>query len=152
MRPSGDSHIEAEVWLPAEWNGKFQAVGNGGWAGSISYPAMARALQEGYATASTDTGHKGGNASFAIGHPEKLIDFGYRAVHEMTVTGEGDHCGPLQTAGAAVVLERVFDRRPAGVDGGAALSRRLRRDSGRCAREQSQPPRRVATGRLCADR
>jgi feruloyl esterase len=85
MKPSSDSHIEAEVWLPAEWNGKFQAVGNGGWAGSISYTAMARALEEGYATASTDTGHKGANSSFAIGHPEKLIDFGYRAVHEMTV-------------------------------------------------------------------
>ena len=85
MRPSSDSHIEAEVWLPADWNGKFQAVGNGGWAGTISYPAMTRALQEGYATASTDTGHKGGNSAFAIGHPEKLIDFGYRAVHEMTV-------------------------------------------------------------------
>jgi feruloyl esterase len=85
MRPSSDSHIEAEVWLPANWNGKFQAVGNGGWAGTISYPAMTRALQEGYATASTDTGHKGGNSLFAIGHPEKLIDFGYRAVHEMTV-------------------------------------------------------------------
>ena len=85
MKPSADSQIEAEVWLPAEWNGKFEAVGNGGWAGSISYPAMARALQEGYATASTDTGHKGGNASFAIGHPDKLIDFGYRAIHEMTV-------------------------------------------------------------------
>src|SRR5262245_14682788 len=84
MKPSADSHIEAEV-LPAEWNGKFQAVGNGGWAGSISYPQMARALQEGYATASTDTGHKGGSAAFAIGHPEKLVDFGYRAVHEMTV-------------------------------------------------------------------
>lgn len=85
MKPSADSNIEAEVWLPAEWNGKFEAVGNGGWAGSISFPAMARALQEGYATASTDTGHKGGNASFAIGHPDKLIDFGYRAIHEMTV-------------------------------------------------------------------
>src|SRR5262245_60241803 len=85
MKPSADSHIEAEVWLPAEWNGKFQAVGNGGWAGSISYPQMARALQEGYATASTDTGHKGGSAAFAIGHPEKLVDFGHRAVHEMTV-------------------------------------------------------------------
>jgi feruloyl esterase len=85
MRPSSDSLIEAEVWLPAEWNGKFQAVGNGGWAGTMSYPAMARALQEGYATASTDTGHKGGSGVFAIGHPEKLIDFGYRAVHEMAV-------------------------------------------------------------------
>jgi feruloyl esterase len=86
MKPSPDSHIEIEVWLPAaDWNGKFQAVGNGGWAGSFSYPAMASALREGYATASTDTGHKGANALFAIGHPEKLIDFGYRAVHEMAV-------------------------------------------------------------------
>jgi feruloyl esterase len=85
MRPSSDSQIEAEVWLPAQWNGKFEAVGNGGWAGSISYPALASALREGYATASTDTGHKGGTSTFAIGHPEKLIDFGYRAIHEMTV-------------------------------------------------------------------
>ena len=86
LKPSSDSNIEMEVWLPADnWNGKFQAVGNGGWAGIISYPALATALQEGYATASTDTGHKGGNALFAIGHAEKLTDFAYRAVHEMTV-------------------------------------------------------------------
>lgn len=86
LTPSPDSHIEIEVWMPADgWNGKFQAVGNGGWAGTISYPAMATALSEGYATASTDTGHVGGNARFAIGHPEKLVDFAYRAVHEMTV-------------------------------------------------------------------
>jgi feruloyl esterase len=94
LRPSADSHIEIEVWLPTDtWNGKFQAVGNGGWAGVISYvrPAgrnMAAALQEGYATASTDTGHTGGNALFAIGHPEKLIDYAHRAVHEMTVTAK----------------------------------------------------------------
>lgn len=88
MKPSADSSIEMEVWMPAEnWNCKFQAVGNGGWAGTISYPAMARALLEGYATASNDTGHKGGGASglFAIGLPEKLVDFGYRAVHEMAL-------------------------------------------------------------------
>jgi len=86
LTPSPDSHIEMEVWLPAAgWNGKFQAVGNGGWAGTISYPAMAAALSEGYATSSNDTGHKGGNALFAIGHPEKLVDFAHRAVHEMTV-------------------------------------------------------------------
>jgi tannase/feruloyl esterase len=86
LKPSSDSAIEMEAWLPAEnWNGKFQAVGNGGWAGVISYPAMAAALQEGYATASTDTGHKGANALFGIGHPEKVADFAYRAVHEMTV-------------------------------------------------------------------
>jgi feruloyl esterase len=85
LRPTSDSEIEMEVWMPANWNGKFQFVGGGGWAGIISYPAMATALQEGYATASTDTGHKGGNASFAIGHPEKVVDFAYRAVHESTV-------------------------------------------------------------------
>ncbi|HTM04623.1 MAG TPA: tannase/feruloyl esterase family alpha/beta hydrolase [Vicinamibacterales bacterium] len=86
LKPSPDSDIKIEVWLPAEnWNGKFEAVGNGGWAGVISYPAMATALQEGYATASTDTGHVGGTATFAIDHPEKLTDFAYRAVHEMTV-------------------------------------------------------------------
>jgi len=86
LTPSVDSDIKIEVWLPAvAWNGKFQAVGNGGWAGTISYGALASALQEGYATASTDTGHVGGNASFAIGHPEKVVDFAYRAVHEMAV-------------------------------------------------------------------
>jgi feruloyl esterase len=75
-----------EAWLPVEnWNGKFQAVGNGGWAGTISYSAMASALRTGYATASTDTGHKEGNALFGIGHPEKVIDYAYRSVHEMTV-------------------------------------------------------------------
>jgi len=85
LHPSADSHIEMELWLPKEWNGKFQGVGNGGFAGSISYSAMAMALREGYATASNDTGHKGGNALFGIGHPEKIVDYAYRSVHEMTV-------------------------------------------------------------------
>src|SRR5688572_6383316 len=86
LRPSADSDIKIEVWLPAaQWNGKFQAIGNGGWAGSIPYPQMAAALADGYATAGTDTGHSGGTAAFAVGHPEKVVDFGYRSVHEMTV-------------------------------------------------------------------
>ncbi len=86
IKPTSDSDIKVEVWLPASgWNGKYQAVGNGGWAGSLGYAAMARALRDGYATSSTDTGHTGGSASFALGHPEKLIDYAYRSVHEMTV-------------------------------------------------------------------
>jgi len=86
LTPSSDSEVRVEVWLPASgWNGKFQAVGNGGWAGVISYSAMAAAAASGYATASTDTGHVGNTAAFALGHPEKVIDFGYRAVHEMTL-------------------------------------------------------------------
>src|SRR5258708_4160020 len=69
LTPSPDSDIKVEIWLPASgWNGKFQAVGNGGWAGVISYPAMAAAVRRGYATASTDTGHtgNGGDARFAV--------------------------------------------------------------------------------------
>jgi feruloyl esterase len=63
LSPSSDSHIEMELWLPAEnWNGKFLAVGNGGWAGNIETTAMATGLRKGYATASNDTGHKGGSA------------------------------------------------------------------------------------------
>ena len=100
LTPSPDSRIAMEVRLPSrEWNGKFQAVGNGGWAGTISYAAMASALQEGYATASNDTGHVGGNALFAIDHPEKLVDFAHRAVHEMTVR-------------AKAVLGRYYGRGP----------------------------------------
>jgi len=86
LAPSSDSEIKIEVWMPASgWNGKFEAVGNGGWAGTIGYLAMAQAVRAGYATASTDTGHSGNSGAFALGHPEKLVDFGYRAVHEMTV-------------------------------------------------------------------
>src|SRR5215470_10941127 len=86
LQPSSDSHIEMELWMPAEnWNGKFLAVGNGGWAGNIETNAIATGLRKGYAAASNDTGHKGGSASFAVGHPEKLVDFGYRSMHEMAI-------------------------------------------------------------------
>jgi tannase/feruloyl esterase len=85
IKPTSDSEIKFEVWMPASgWNGKFQGVGNGGFAGSISQAALAGPLMRGYATASTDTGHSGGDASWALGHPEKIIDYGHRGVHEMT--------------------------------------------------------------------
>ena len=89
LTPSSDSDIKVEVWLPASgWNNDLQAIGNGGWNGTMGYPALAEGVKRGYATAGTDTGHEGGSASFALGHPEKLIDFAYRAVHEMTVTSK----------------------------------------------------------------
>jgi Tannase and feruloyl esterase len=89
LAPSADSDIKIEVWLPLSgWNGKYQAVGNGAFSGAIGYAAMSSALARGYATSSTDTGHAGGSGSFALGHPEKLIDFGWRAVHEMTSTSK----------------------------------------------------------------
>jgi len=88
LAPSADSDIKVELWVPTSWNGKFQAVGNGAFSGSISYPAMANALARGYATSSTDTGHAGGGAGWALGHPEKVVDFGWRAVHEMTLASK----------------------------------------------------------------
>jgi feruloyl esterase len=89
LTPTSDSDIKIEVWLPASgWNGKYLAVGNGAFNGAISYPAMMTALARGYATSSTDTGHSGNNARFAPGHPEKVIDFGWRAVHEMTLASK----------------------------------------------------------------
>lgn len=89
LTPTSDSDIRVEVWLPASgWNGKLQSVGNGGWAGVIGYPALGAALATGYATAATDTGHFGNTAAFVPGHPEKLVDYGYRAVHEMTVAAK----------------------------------------------------------------
>ncbi|HEX5226600.1 MAG TPA: tannase/feruloyl esterase family alpha/beta hydrolase [Bryobacteraceae bacterium] len=86
LRPSTDSDIKMELWMPVDnWNGKFEMVGNGGWAGIISFPQMGAALRDGYATASTDTGHAGGNGMFALGHPEKITDFAWRAVHDTVV-------------------------------------------------------------------
>ena len=84
--------INFEVWLPAaNWNGKFSVVGNGGTAGVVSYPAMATALRRGYAVASTDTGHvntRPFDASWALGHPELVADFGYRSLHLTAVNGK----------------------------------------------------------------
>ncbi len=91
LTPTSDSDIGIEVWMPAStWNGKFEGVGNGGFGGAISYSAMAPAVQLGYAATSTDTGHVGSSydGSFALGHPQKIIDFGYRSIHLMTVRGK----------------------------------------------------------------
>ncbi len=86
----------------AHWNSKFMGVGNGGMAGSISYASMAAAISRGYATSSTDTGHEGPNndGSYALDHREKVIDFGYRAVHEMTLK-------------AKIIIAAYYGRAPA---------------------------------------
>jgi feruloyl esterase len=93
LTPTSDSNIQAELWMPAQgWNGKFMAVGNGGFGGSIQgYGEMAAHLALGYATAGNDTGHSaadGPGGMFALGHPEKIVDFAYRAMHEMTATSK----------------------------------------------------------------
>jgi feruloyl esterase len=82
-----DPEIRFEVWMPASsnWNGKFNGIGNGGLAGFINYSGMNSALARNYATASTDTGHQGGNGSWALGRPELLVDFASRGIHAMTL-------------------------------------------------------------------
>jgi pimeloyl-ACP methyl ester carboxylesterase len=109
LHPTPDSHIGFEVWLPLDgWNRKLAGAGNAGWAGTIPYdytgtaagPLIRQAkvpfgftlsdqLKRGYATAATDTGHRLGDGgdnfvAFVVGHPERLVDFGYRAIHETT--------------------------------------------------------------------
>ena len=94
IQPTADSKIQFEVWMPASgWNGKFAGADNGGFGGSINYGKMGDALSHDYAAASTDTGHTAGSlgvldASWALGHPEKVIDYGYRAIHETAQTGQ----------------------------------------------------------------
>src|SRR5947207_8862085 len=85
-RPTSDSEIKFELWMPPAdaWNGKFQGVGNGGYSGAIGYTALATALRRGYAAASTDTGHTGDDMKFGQGHPEKIIDWAYRSIHVTT--------------------------------------------------------------------
>jgi tannase/feruloyl esterase len=90
--PTSDSNIQIEVWLPVadgnknNWNGRFQGQGNGGFAGEIDFGGLARALANNTATAGTDTGHfaDGIDASWALHHPEKITDYGWRGVHQMT--------------------------------------------------------------------
>ena len=86
LRAVPDSEIRVEIWLPTaqKWNGKFLGTGNGGYSGDLSQPTMKSALEKGYAVAGSDTGHQGGDLKFGSGHPEKINDWGYRAVHGMT--------------------------------------------------------------------
>jgi feruloyl esterase len=86
-KPTSDSDIKLEVWLPVSgWNGKLQGIGNGGFAGLIDDMQLAMSVKAGYTATATDTGHTGSpnDAGWAMGHPEKIIDFGHRGIHEMT--------------------------------------------------------------------
>ncbi len=128
LTPTPDSDIKIEVWMPAEnWNGKFVGIGNGVWAGSIGYFQMADPVTRGYAVGATDTGHVGTgmDGGFAVGHPEKLIDFGYRAIHEMTVKAKAVVTAFYGKGSAPIVLGFVLDRRTPGPHGGLSVSQRL---------------------------
>lgn len=86
-----ENAITFELWLPDNWNGKYQQVGNGGYTGAINYPTMGGALAKGYATASSDLGHVSANAfetDWMVGHKQRIVDFGYRAHHLVSVVAK----------------------------------------------------------------
>ena len=87
LSPTSDSAIQAEVWIPRaeRWNGKFVGVGNGALTGSIWHTSMVRPLQAGYAVAGSNLGHVGGASTFAVGHPERVVDYAHRADHVVSV-------------------------------------------------------------------
>src|SRR5262245_25420605 len=95
-RPTADSNINFEVWLPqpANWNGRFLSSGEGGFAGTLNYTrngldgGLDELVRRGYATASTDTGHVSSETWWAIGHPERAIDYLYRSKHVVTVASK----------------------------------------------------------------
>lgn len=88
-QPTPASNIYFYVWLPADWNGKYMQLGQGGLAGSYNPASLALNVRLGYAVAYTDSGHRN-NASrasqgaWALGEPELIIDFGYRALKTTT--------------------------------------------------------------------
>jgi feruloyl esterase len=80
--PIKDSRIGFELWLPDGWKGRYKQLGNGGFAGNIDQASLANEIRRGNAAAMTDTGHKAGqfDASWALGHPERIVDYGYRSI------------------------------------------------------------------------
>jgi feruloyl esterase len=90
LMPTPDSDIKMELWMPVMgWNGNLRGTGNGGLGGGavVNPGALANGVRRGYATAGNNTGHEG-DSSYALEHPEKIKDFGWRSTHEMTVAAK----------------------------------------------------------------
>jgi feruloyl esterase len=101
LTPTADSNINMEIWLPAKanWNGKFLGVGNGALTGAIWHTSMVRPLRDGYAVANSDLGHQVSTANWALGHPEKVIDYAYRGDHVTALAGK-------------VIVQALYGHRP----------------------------------------
>ncbi|WP_213978921.1 tannase/feruloyl esterase family alpha/beta hydrolase [Sphingomonas sp. dw_22] len=88
-RPVPGSEIGFEVWLPASgWNGRLHMIGNGAYVSNISYKQMIARLDDGDVAVATDTGHQGSDLRFGWKHPERIADFGHRAVHESVLAAK----------------------------------------------------------------
>ncbi len=128
MTPIGGSEIKIEVWMPAAsaWNSKFRGTGNGGLGGSLNFNALAAAMQGGFAVAGNNTGHDGG-ASLMMNQPEKIIDYGERAAHEMTLKAKAlieafyssapRHSYMVECGGGSIAALKAAQRFPTDYDG-----------------------------------
>ena len=87
VRPVPGSEIGFEVWLPlsAGWTGRLQMFGNGGYSSDLPRAQMLQGVARGSVVVATDTGHKGDDPDFAVGHRQAIADWGYRAVHDSLV-------------------------------------------------------------------
>src|ERR1700733_4087486 len=88
--PVAGSEIGFEVWLPRrkDWSRRLHMVGNGAYSARIYYAQMGARIRAGDVAVGTDTGHQGGELTFAIGHPERIVDFAHRAVHESVLAAK----------------------------------------------------------------
>src|SRR5262249_31244481 len=122
------SEIHFTLLMPDDWNRKFMMGGGGGFVGQVQNQAAA-SVNDGYATVGTDTGHQAGitDGKWALDNPERLGQFRPPRGSSDGRGREGDRPQLLRRDRSEVVLLGLLERRPAGVDGGAALSRRLRR-------------------------
>ena len=89
-RPVAGSEIGFEVWLPApaSWSHRLHMIGGGAYISNINYKVMTARLDDGDVAVGTDTGHTGSNLKFGWHQPEKIADFGHRAVHESVVAAK----------------------------------------------------------------
>lgn len=128
--------INAEIWLPlpGAWNNRFRGVGGGGYAGTVSWGALATAVMDGSATASTDTGHSSfapnnglGGGGFALKQPADLPNAGliqdFAERSELELARQSDHSSLLWNGSTLQLLDRMLDRRPTGLDHGPTPSR-----------------------------
>jgi len=85
-----EDEIGFELWLPqpSEWTGRLLTSGNGGFAGFIRYEGLAKGVNRGFASASTDTGHKISEVAWPIGKPRRLENYGHRAMHLLAVNAK----------------------------------------------------------------
>lgn len=91
-RPSADSEIKFEVWLPdtaAAWTGRMKVNGTGGYAGSVPYARLGQDVGDGFVSAGSNMGHDGGEAaSWTLNRPEKVKDWGLRAHYSVATAAK----------------------------------------------------------------